>query len=272
MNGFLHRQQASARRGFAAIELLCVLVILLMLVSIASSAMKRVREKTYITIDLANLRQILKGSAIYNADNNDHMAHPTWGTIPSGPDGWAYITANQGRLPGFSATISSCEGRDVNSPSFTNQLAFFSKGQVTQYLEAGVKTAWCPKDVATRNQGRFRSLWLQRPVKVTSYSWSATVAGPVGSPGQNLPFGRTYKVSQFRGEDWLMWENDESDAFNFNDAADNPENPFELMSRRHSGQRNWISATSRPRNLPGGAVVGTFGDPRSAFDGRKSGI
>jgi hypothetical protein len=69
-----------------------------------------------------------------------------------------------------------------------------------------------------------------------------------------------------------MWENDESDAFNFNDAADNPENPFELMSRRHSGQRNWISATSRPRNLPGGAVVGTFGDPRSAFDGRKSWI
>ena len=244
--------------AFALGELLVVLVVVGMLVSLWGASMNRVREKTLVTIDLANLRQILNASAIYSSDNSGYMAHPTWGSDLTGPDGWAYITSNNGRLPGYPNVPPSCAGRDVNSAQFTNQLAFFRKGQVTQYLEDGVKTTWCPKDVAYRERRhgfRASQLWLGRAVKVTSYGWNGTVIG-----SGRLPAGKTYKVSDFRATDWQMWELDDSDAFNFSDAAVNPESPLVgLMSRRHSGQRDWLSTISVSRRLPGGGVVGTFG-------------
>ncbi|HEX7860304.1 MAG TPA: hypothetical protein VF773_08275 [Verrucomicrobiae bacterium] len=257
-----HRTLPVRNEAFALLELLLVVVVIGMLLAVWGASLNRVREKTYITLDLANFRQILKASAIYSSDNSDYMAHPTWGWISSGvgPDGWAYITSNQGRLPGLPTAIPSCEGRDVNSAQFTNQLAFFSKGQVTQYLDDGVKTTWCPKDVAYREAShgsRARQLWLARSVKVTSYAWNGTVGGYAGKP-LDLN-GKTYRVSQFQPSDWLMWEMDESDPFNFNDAADHPE-VDEGFSRRHSGQRDWWVTTSNgPRNLSGGAIVGAFG-------------
>ena len=241
-------------KPFALVELLIVVVVIALLLGIWSVSLNRVREKTYITLNLANIRQILKASAIYSSDNGDYMAHPTWGSDLTGPDGWAYITRNNGRLPGYPATAPSCAGREIDSLEFTNQLAFFTKGQVTQYLGGGVKTAWCPKDVAKRKPRTSKVFdgWLQRPVKITSYAWNATVAGLVGKPGQNLPVGRTYKVSQFRPEDWLMWEADETDAFNFGDAADSPET--DGFSLRHG-----TGVGPLRRTTSGGVITGTFG-------------
>ena len=250
------------RRGFVLIELVCILVTLAMFITIASSASRNLREKTYVTVDLANLRQILRGSAIYNSDNEGRMAHPTWGSDLTGPDGWAYLTANKGRVPGAASVPGSCAGRDVNTAQFTNQLAFFKKGQVTQHLP-DVKTAWCPKDVATRGQGpgsqSLRAKWLTRPVKVTSYAWNGTLGGYPGRANP-IPNGLTYKVSQFLPTDWQMWEADDRDGFNFNDAADNPENTQESQSLRHTSLRNWwiFSTQQSKRALGGGAVVGTF--------------
>jgi hypothetical protein len=257
MNGFFRHERARDTSGLILSELLFVVVIVVMLAVVASASLHRIREKTYNTIDLANFRQILKASAIYNSDNNDHMAHPTWGSDLTGPDGWAYLTRNDGRVPGAGNAPGSCAGRDVNTPQFTNQLAFFKKGQVTQYLD-DVKTAWCPKDVATRGSGRLKQLWISRPMKVTSYCWNGTVGGYVGPRAEDLA-GRTYKVSQFLPTDWQMWESNDADAFNFGDAASNPENQEETMSLRHSGLKNWWGSGSVSRNLPGGGVVGTFG-------------
>lgn len=232
-------------------------MIVAMLLGVWSSSLQRVREKTYTTIDLANLRQILKGSAIYNSDNNDHMAHPTWGSDLQGPDGWAYLTSNNGRVPGAGPVPGSCAGVDENSARFTNQLAFFKKGLVTQYLP-DVKTAWCPKDVATRGSNKkLRTLWIGRAVKVSSYCWNGTIAGVVGRKGAALPPGETYRISDFKPTDWQTWEQNEANAFNFGDAAANPEDPLGGLSRRHAGVKSWLQLQTR-RNLPGGAIVGTF--------------
>ena len=261
MKGISLQRRSRRQHGFAFIELLLILVVLGLLASLWSPMHRRLREKTYITIDQSNIRQILRGSALYNSDNDDRMAHPTWGSDLTGPDGWAYLTSKAGRdIPGATQNVpGSCAGRDVNTPQFTNQLAYFKVGQVSQYLP-DVRTAWCPKDVATRYAGsRLRQLWLSRPVKVTSYSWNATIAGLVGRAGQNLPIGKTYKITDFRPEDWQMWESNDSDAFNFSDAANNPENISELFSLRHSGLRGWWSVPIPTRNLQGGIVVGTFG-------------
>jgi type II secretory pathway pseudopilin PulG len=246
--------KGASLRAFALIDLLVVVVILAALAAVFSTIPERLREQTYLSIDQSNLRQILRASALYANENDDHLAHPTWGTVPSGPDGWAYITFNNGRIPGAPSIISSCEGSDLNTPQFTNQLKFFRFGQVTQYLP-DVRTAWCPKDVATRNANfRSRILWLSRHVKVTSYQWNGTIGAHVGRAGQNVPWGKTYKLSDFRPNDWQMWEGFENERFSFNDAADNPEQ-VDIISRRHSRRGSGFDV---PRNSPGGAPIGRF--------------
>ena len=261
----VHRRDLCVdRAGFALLDLIFVVVFVSFFAAIWSSPHSRFRERTYITIDLNNVRQILRASAIYNSDNNDHMAHPTWGSDLTGPDGWAYLTSKAGReIPGATMNVpGSCAGVDVNSARFANQLAYFKVGQVSQYLP-DVKTAWCPKDIVTRKSGaRLRTLWLGRAMKVTSYAWNGTIGG-YATPRPDLG-GRTYKVSQFQPADWQMWEGNENDSFNFNDAADDPRNSLETFSKRHSGTPSWWTiAGPGKRTYPGGAVIGTFGGSAS---------
>jgi hypothetical protein len=256
-------------RAFALLDLLFVVVILAALAAVFSSFPERLRERTHITIDLNNLRQILHGSALYSNENNDHLAHPTWGGDLTGPDGWAYLISQRSReVPGALFPYNGgCANVDTDSPQFTNQLAYFRAGQVGQYL-LDVKKTWCPKDVATRGMGSaagsLRRLWLGRPVKVTSYLWNGSISGYGGARVGDLG-GKTYKTSQFLPTDWQMWEGNDADSFSFNDAAVDPEDT-RGFSRRHSGQRVWWNffATS-PRNLPGVAVVGTFGGGARTF-------
>jgi hypothetical protein len=196
---------------------------------------------------------------MYSTDNNDYVPHPTWGGDLSGPDGWAYATSNNGRIPGGPNAPGSCAGRDVNSVQFSNQLAFFRISQLGPFLNTH-QVMWCPKDVSTRSVGRFKQLWLGRPVKITSYCWNGTIGGYVGTVGTAPPNGRTYKITAFQPTDWQMWEQNESDPFFFNDAGNNPESIGETLSLRHSGAANWLTLPyASARNLPGGAMVGMFG-------------
>ena len=224
----------SSRRGFALIELLCLILIAGLLAGILGGYASRLRDKAFVLTDINNFRQILRASALYNTENDDRMAHPTWGGDLTGPDGWAYLTSGLNRVvPGaLTRSPSSCAGVDTNSPQFTNQLAYFKVGQVTRYLDE-VRTAWCPKDSATRGSGGLRTRWLARPVKVTSYTWNGSIGGYDGNPSDLN--GRTYKVSDFRPGDYQMWEADDTDSFNFIDAASNPYNGTELSTRRHAG-------------------------------------
>jgi hypothetical protein len=73
-----------------------------------------------MAIDLNNVKQILLGSQMYGSDNNDHVPHPTWGGGLTGPDGWAYITSNNGRIPGAPNSAPDCANHDINTVQFTN--------------------------------------------------------------------------------------------------------------------------------------------------------
>ena len=85
--------------AFTLIELLVVIAIIAILASLLIPALSKAKDRSQMTLDINNVRQILLASSMYATDNGDYLPHPTWGTLPAGPDGWAYSTANRGGFP-----------------------------------------------------------------------------------------------------------------------------------------------------------------------------
>jgi len=251
--------RSNASKAFTLIELLVVIAIIAILAAMLLPALSRAKDKAERTMDLNNVRQILVAMNMYATDSGDYLPHPSWGGIAGGspgPDNWAYATVNNGRLPGQPALIPSAVGRDDN----TNQIPWFQIGQLGPLLAKNQKVMDCPRDVKMRGGGRFRGLWLAREMKLTSYTWNGAVCGyGSGGPPREIATatsrGTTYKLSGFKATDLLMWESDETLAFNFNDAGQNPANASEGVSQRHAGG-NPIDPT---RDAGGGAIVGRFG-------------
>jgi hypothetical protein len=235
-----------------------VIAIIAILAGMLLPALTKAKDKAQMALDLNNVKQILLSSHMYANDNDDHLPHPTWGSNLTGPDGWAYLTSNAGRVPGGPSAPPSAAGADVNSVTFSNQVLFMKVGQVGSYLK-DANAMWCPKDVATRHGAGLKPLWLGRPVKVTSYCWNGTIGNYVGPHTGLLKDGQTFKASQFLPTDWQLWEQNESDPFYFNDAGNNPEAIGETISLRHSGAAQWWTLPiASAKTLPGGAVVGVF--------------
>jgi len=244
-------------KAFTLIELLVVIAIIAILAAMLLPALAKAKDKAERTTCLGNIRQILVAMTMYATDNRDYLPHPTWGGISTGagPDGWAYATVNNGRFPGLPGGIPSGIGRLDN----TNQLPWFENGLLGNFLAKNQKVLDCPRDFKTRLAGKYLSLWRDRDMKLTSYTFNGAVCGyGSGGPPREVATagnGGTYKLNEFKATDFLLWESDETVAFNFNDAGQNPANANEGVSQRHGGG-NPIDPT---RDAGGGAVVGRFG-------------
>ena len=101
-------------------------------------------------------------------------------------------------------------------------MAFFKISQLGPFL-SDYHSPLVPERCGQRGTGKFKPLWLGRPVKLTSYCWNGTIGGYVGTKGTApTPDGKTYKLTDFRPTDWQMWEQNEAMSFFFNDAGNNP--------------------------------------------------
>ena len=234
--------------GFTRVDVVALLATVCILTAVPIGAVFRNAETSSVAVDLSNTRQILAAANLYAAQNDDRLPHPTWGTVPGGPDGWAYATQNRGRLPGLPSSIPNLAGVFDNSA----QLPWVEKGQIAPYLQS-FRVLECPEDVRERSDGRYRELYTQRPVKITSYNWNGAVCGFGGSAPL---FTGVYRLSDFQGTDLLQWEGNEAVPFNFNDAGANPAHAAEGISQRHLWGTPHVGA---PNEAGGGGVAGYFG-------------
>jgi hypothetical protein len=113
----------------------------------------------------------------------------------------------------------------------------------------------CPKDVV-ESAGSKKNLYLQRPVKITSYDWNGHVGGYITAHSGRLaplaPEGRTFKITDLKPSNILQWEKDELIPFYFNDAGNHP---AEGISQRHAGGNNSRLSV----DVKGSATVGCIG-------------
>jgi type II secretory pathway pseudopilin PulG len=238
----------TSRAAFTIVELAAVVATIFVLAGLLLPAVAKTRSHTNAAIDLSNVHQILRAVHTYATENTDYCPAPGWGTTTKC---WVYSAGIPSGALGSSSSLAAAD------KVVSNQVAYFLKSQLAPYLGGNQKVLDCPTDVDMRRSGNYKSFYMQRSIKLTSYGFSGAVSG-FGATKQavNANNGGTYKLSDFLPSSFLLWEPDETRAYNFNDAGINQEDAVEGVSQRHANLLN-------VRAIANSALRGTFGGSAS---------
>ncbi len=232
---------SSLLKGFTLIELLVVIAIIAILAGMLLPALSRAKERTQLTLDLNNQKQIVMSVQMYTADNTEYMPAPGWGM---GVNSW--LIQPEQRNPNNYAWQSPV---GVN-PTLIGlvvkaQQDMAKTGQLNPYYK-DLKLLVCPKDYVEQQSSK-KPLWLQREVLISSYVMNGSITSfSVGAAGKR---GRTHRITAFKPTNVILWEADEMTPFWFNDSSSFPD---EGISQRHMAARTVASNV----DSGGGASIG----------------
>ena len=211
----------SGARAFTLIELLVVIAIIGILASMLLPAVGRAKDKTRSMKCSNNFKQLLTATAMYATDEHGWMPASNWYS-----DSWGWLY----------------QGDAANNPALD-----LSGGRLTKYVDGMLNSDIyrCTIDGPAN--------WSARVQKLSSYCFNGAVdkyggsggSGPPGSP--TAPSYRNLTLQEsFEAVDYLMWEQDMTIPFYFNDGANFP---FEGINDKHGtgalvgmvgGSASWI--------------------------------